>query len=99
MVKVINESEFNDVIKEGNVVVDCFATWCGPCKMLGPILDNVSEELTDINFYKLDVDGATSIAKEYSIMSIPCILVFKEGKLDKKIVGLRSKDDLVNELK
>lgn len=99
MVIINNTDEFNKEIKDGVVLVDFFATWCGPCKMLGPILDNVSEELTDINFYKLDVDGAESIAKEYSIMSIPCLLVFKEGKLDKKIVGLRSKDDVVNELK
>ncbi len=94
MVKEIKENEFNEVIKEGKVVVDCFAVWCGPCKMMGPILDQVSSENSDVKFYKLDVDNANDIAKEYEIMSIPTLLIFEDGKLKNKSVGLVGKDEI-----
>ena len=94
MVKVINENEFKEVIKEGTVLVDCFATWCGPCRMLSPIVDQVSEELKDVNFYKLDVDDAENVSNEYGIMSIPTLLVFKDGELVNKSVGLVNADAL-----
>ncbi len=99
MVKVINENEFKDVIKEGTVLVDCFATWCGPCRMLSPIVDQVSEELKDVNFYKLDVDDAENVSNEYGIMSIPTLLVFKDGELVNKSVGLINADALKELLK
>ena len=95
MVKQINSNEFKEVIKEGKVVVDLFATWCGPCKMLSPILDEISEEIKTTNFYKIDVDDNQDIAREYSVMSIPTILIFENGELSNKIVGLRSREDLV----
>ena len=94
MVKVMNENEFKEVIKEGTVLVDCFATWCGPCRMLSPIVDQVSEELKDVNFYKLDVDDAENVSNEYGIMSIPTLLVFKDGELVNKSVGLVNADAL-----
>jgi len=94
MVKEIKENEFKDVIKEGTVLVDCFATWCGPCRMLSPIVDQVSEEVKNVNFYKLDVDDAENISNEYGIMSIPTLLVFKDGKLVNKSVGLVNADAL-----
>ena len=99
MVKNINENEFKEVIKEGTVLVDCFATWCGPCRMLSPIVDQVSEEVKDVNFYKLDVDEAENISNEYGIMSIPTLLVFKDGKLVNKSVGLVNADALKELLK
>ena len=58
MVKEIKENEFEDVIKTGKVLVDCYATWCGPCKMLSPIIDSLAEEIKDTKFYKLDVDNS-----------------------------------------
>lgn len=94
MVREIKENEFKEVIKEGVVLVDCYASWCGPCKMLSSIIDEVSEEETNVNFYKLDVDNAEDISKEYNIMSIPTLLVFKDGKLVNKGLGLMSKDDI-----
>lgn len=94
MVKAINENEFSEVTKEGTVLVDCFASWCGPCRMLSPIVDQVSEEVKDVNFYKLDVDDAENITNEFGIMSIPTLLVFKDGKLVKKSVGLINADEL-----
>lgn len=90
----INEKEFNDKIKGKKVVIDCYATWCGPCRMLSPIIDELAETLEDIEFYKLDVDEAEEISREYSIMSIPTILVFEDGKLVKKQVGFMPKEEL-----
>ena len=99
MVKEIKEKEFTDVIKEGKVVVDCFATWCGPCKMMGPILEQVSNEVKDTKFYKLDVDDAEEIARKYGIMSIPTLLFFEDGELKNKAVGLKGKDEIIDLIK
>lgn len=99
MVKQINSDEFKEVIKEGKVVVDLFATWCGPCKMLSPVLDEISEEITTTKFYKIDVDDNEDIAREYNVMSIPTVLVFENGKLTNTIVGLKGKEYLVEEFK
>ena len=94
MVKEILSDEFKTVINEGKVVVDFFATWCGPCKMLSPVMDEISNELSDINFYKVDVDKNEDIAREYGIMSIPTIIIFENGKVVNTLVGLRNKTEL-----
>lgn len=94
MVEEIKEEEFKDKISKGRVLVDCFATWCGPCKMLSPIIDEVSKRHKDISFYKIDVDDAEGVAKEYGIMSIPTLLLFNDGKLIRREVGFRSEDEL-----
>ena len=99
MVKQIDTKEFKEVIKEGKVVVDLFATWCGPCKMLSPILDEISEEIKTTKFYKIDVDDNQDVAREYNVMSIPTVLIFENGELTNKIVGLRSREDLVEQFK
>ena len=90
----IKENEFKDNIKGKKVVVDCYATWCGPCRMLSPIIDEVASSLEDVEFYKLDVDDAEEVSREYGIMSIPTILVFEDGKLLKKQVGFIQKEEL-----
>lgn len=99
MVKQITEKEFDEIIKNGKVLVDCFATWCGPCKMLSPILDNLSEDVKDYNFYKIDIDNAPEVASKYNIMSIPTILIFNDGKLVNTIIGLKSLDEIKELLK
>jgi thioredoxin 1 len=99
MVKEIKEENFKETIKEGRVLVDCYADWCGPCRMLSPIVDQLSEELKDINFYKLNVDDAEETSAEYGIMSIPTLLLFENGELKEQLVGFRSKDELLNILK
>ena len=99
MVKQINSDEFKEVIKEGKVVVDLFATWCGPCKMLSPILDEISEEITTTKFFKIDVDDNEDVAREYNVMSIPTVLVFENGNLVNTIVGLKGKEYLVEQFK
>ena len=98
-VKKINEKEFVEVIKERKVLIDCFATWCGPCKMMSPILDEVAKEVKNCKFYKLDVDEAEEIASEYGIYSIPTLLLFEDGKLKDQSIGLISKDDIKEMIK
>jgi thioredoxin 1 len=99
MVKEIKEENFKETIKKGRVLVDCYADWCGPCKMLSPVIDEISEELKDINFYKLNVDDAEETSAEYGIMSIPTLLLFENGELKEQLVGFRSKDELLSILK
>ena len=100
MVKEIQEKEFREVVSNNKkVLVDCYADWCGPCKMLAPIVDAISEEMKDFSFYKLNVDDCETIPKEYGIMSIPTLLVFEDGNLKQTIVGLRSKSEIEDMLK
>lgn len=96
MVREINENEFNEVTKEGKVLVDCFATWCGPCKMLSPIVDELAEEVKEYSFYKLDVDSADEVPAKYGIMSIPTLLIFENGELKDKLVGFKTKEELAS---
>ena len=99
MVTKINDKEFDEKIKEGKVLVDCFATWCGPCRMLSPVLDEVSNEVDTYNFYKLDVDESEEIARKYGIMTIPTLLLFEDGELKQTLVGFKTKDELKEILK
>ena len=83
MMKVVNKEEFNKVINETDIViVDFFATWCGPCKMLSPVLEEVAEAKKDeITIIKVDVDDEVELANKYHISSIPTILIFKKGQI------------------
>ena len=85
--KIITASEFNDTIKEGLVLVDFFAEWCGPCKMLGPVLEKVDEEYADVNFVKVNVDDNMELAEKYGIMSIPAVYLFRNGEVLNKMIG------------
>lgn len=96
MVKLVNSNEYNEEIKEGVVFVDFFANWCGPCKMLSPIVEEVSDELTEVKFIKVDVDNSGDIAQSLGIMSIPTLIIYKEGKLVNKKMGIMSKSDLID---
>ena len=90
----IKENEFEEKIKNGKVLVDCYATWCGPCKMLSPIIDELSEEVDTCTFYKIDIDDAEEVSEKYNIVSIPTLLLFENGELKKQIVGFKSKEEL-----
>ena len=94
MVKEIKDTEYETILKEGKVVIDCYAPWCGPCKMISPIIDELAEKIPETKFYKINVDEAEKITEEYQIMSIPTILIFENGGLVNKIVGFRSKSEL-----
>lgn len=98
MNKIINKDEFKNLVLESEepVLVDFYADWCGPCKMLGPIMDDIS---TENKVYKVNVDKEEDLAREYGVMSIPCVVAFKGGKEINRSVGLRSKDDILELIK
>ena len=89
-----NESSFNDVVMNGKVLVDFFATWCGPCKMLTPILEEVASDRSDTKIVKVDVDECEGIARQFGIMSIPTLIKFENGKIIDKKVGYISKEEI-----
>ena len=79
---------FHDLTKEGYVLVDFFATWCGPCKMLAPVFEQAGEEMkNDATFLKVDIDEAMDIARSFGIMSVPTMILFKDGKEVSKKTG------------
>ena len=86
----LNEKDFDKEKKKkkGKALVDCYATWCGPCKMLSPIIDEVAEENKEYKFYKIDVDENEEFDKQFGIMAMPTLLVFEDGKLTKDKLGL-----------
>lgn len=93
MVKIVNSSEFKEIVKEGLTIVDFFATWCGPCKMLAPIFEEVSNEMENkAKFIKVDVDQCGDIAGEYSIQTIPTIIILKDGEIVETMIGFLPKD-------
>ena len=81
MVKKITAAEFEEVLNSPAAVVDFSATWCGPCKMLAPVIEKVSDQMSDkAAFYNIDVDEAAEIARQYAIMSVPSVLIFRNGE-------------------
>lgn len=92
--KIVNEDEFKNEIKEGLVLVDFFATWCGPCRMMANVLEDAEKELKNVKIIKVDVDESEDLAREFGIMSIPTIVLFKDGKDVDSHIGLMSMDKL-----
>lgn len=93
--EILKEQNFDEKINGEVVLVDFFATWCGPCRMLSPILGRVAENFKGkVAFYKVDVDECEGISKRYGIMSIPTIILFKNGKEVVKNVGLMNQEQL-----
>ena len=95
----IKDENFNSEIAEGIAVVDFWAPWCGPCKMLGPVLEDVAAELGEVKFCKLNVDENIKVPQQFSVASIPTVMVFKDGNLVDKVVGFRPKEELVQLVK
>ena len=94
--KELNEQTFDQAIAASPlVVVDFFATWCGPCKMLAPILDGIEEETPDVAFFRVDVDQAPDLARRFGIMSIPTLIFFRDGNEFAKTVGVLRKPELL----
>jgi len=94
----LNDQSFDENVlnSKGIVIVDFFATWCGPCRMLGPVLEQVQEEMADsIIIVKVDVDDAEKVSKRYGVMSIPTMVILKDGQEIDRLVGYRGKQELV----
>ena len=99
MVNKISDVEFDEKINVNKkVIVDCYADWCGPCRMLGPVIEEVASELNNCDFYKLNVDENNEIPRRYGIMSIPTILIFDSGELKEQLVGFRNKEELIENI-
>jgi len=97
MAKVINSGEFKDEVLNSNdvVLIDFFAEWCGPCKMLSPIVEELSKEMEGkAKVFKVDVDKSGDIAQKYGIMGVPTVIVFKNGTAVDKMVGFQPKEVL-----
>lgn len=91
MVTMLNEANFATEIKSGIVLVDFFAEWCGPCRMLAPVLETLSKEMAGkVKICKVDIDQSQEIAAQFQITSVPTMILFKNGQKDQTIVGLKS---------
>ncbi|CAB1261713.1 thioredoxin [Clostridium sp. MT-14] len=102
MVEEIKDSDFSSSIKNSStpVVVDFWASWCGPCKMLSPVIEEVSDEMQGkAKFFKLNVDENPVTAAQFKIASIPTVMVFKDGNIVDKFIGFRPKDTIKDVLK
>ena len=80
-------TEFKEIVKTGKVVVDFTATWCGPCKMIGPFFDELSKKYTDVKFIKVDVDELDDVASEAGVSAMPSFYYYEEGKVVETLVG------------
>lgn len=100
MARLINSTDFPALVQDDKLlVVDFFATWCGPCKKLSPTLDEVSEEFGDrVNIVKVDVDESEDLAMTYGIRSVPTVLFFKKGQQVDKFVGALPKSEIVSKI-
>ena len=96
----ITDADFDDAVKKyKTIVIDCWAPWCGPCRMVGPVIDELAKEMQGtIVFGKLNVDENPSVSMKHQIMSIPTLLVFKNGNLVDRFVGAYPKEELKRKL-
>lgn len=95
MLMVKNTAEYDQLLKDNkSVFVDFYADWCGPCKMVGPLVEELSKEETDVAFAKVNVDENPDIAQRYGIMSIPTLIAFKDGEIAGSVLGFQPKEAL-----
>ena len=97
-VQKLNQNNFQNTIANGTTLVDFYADWCGPCRMVSPIVDEIAGERPDITVGKVNVDDENALAMKYGVMSIPTLIVFKDGKEKARIVGARPKAAILAEL-
>ena len=94
-----NKEEFSKIINENEIiVVDFFATWCGPCKMLAPVIENVEKVMPNVKFIKIDIDQFNDLASEYKIQSVPTLVYIKNKELITKSVGYLDEDALIEKI-
>ncbi len=93
---ILTSQTFNDFIKSQKVVVvKFFATWCGPCKMYGPVLEEVSKEINDVAFGSVDIDQEEALASQYKVTTVPTTIVFVDGKPVNQFVGFKPKQQVI----
>jgi len=93
MVKEINAEEYSEIVNSSNpVVIDFHATWCGPCKVLSPILEELDDEIEGVEFVKLDVDQHPQIAGQNQVMGVPTVVILKDGEVKDRFVGVQPKE-------
>ena len=93
MVKEINAEEYSEIVNSTNpVVIDFHATWCGPCKVLSPILEELDDEIEGVEFVKLDVDQHPQIAGQNQVMGVPTVVILKDGEVKDRFVGVQPKE-------
>ena len=99
MEQIKTKQEFNQLTNENkNVVIDFYASWCGPCKMLAPIFENVAATTQNVKFVKVNVDEATELASLFGIQSIPTMIYIKEKKLEKRELGFKTKEQILENI-
>jgi thioredoxin 1 len=95
-IKEGTNDNFKDLISSEKItIVDFWATWCGPCRTLSPILDKIAEENPELQIVKVDVDSNSDLSMQYGIRSIPTVYIFKSGEIVNKFVGLKTKEDIL----
>ena len=93
---VTNENFENEVLKsDKTVLADFWAVWCGPCQAFAPIIKEIAEERSDVKVVKIDVDANQELARKYKVMSIPTVIIFKNGEEVNRSIGLRNKDEII----
>ncbi|MCR5067193.1 MAG: thioredoxin [Erysipelotrichaceae bacterium] len=93
--EILNTETFDEKVREGIALVDFFATWCGPCKMLAPVLEQLAGEYAGkVRFYKVDCDNDPELAQRFGVASIPNVVILKDGQLFNRSIGFASKDQL-----
>lgn len=96
MINVTKDTFQSEVLDaKGTVLVDFWASWCGPCKMMAPVLDEIDAERPDVKVAKVNVDEEMELAMQYKVSAIPALLVFKDGNLSNRTMGVQPKEDLV----
>ena len=93
----LKNKDFDAAIQSGIALVDFYADWCGPCKMMSPIVDEIADERTDVTVAKVNVDESSELASRFGVVSIPTLIIFKDGKEAGRIIGFKPKAAILAE--
>ena len=96
--KIVNKNEFDTIVKNGLVLVDFFANWCGPCKMMAPVLEEVEKEVDGLIVVKVDTDKEGELALKYGVQSIPNMILFKDGTPVDQVIGFTPKETMIEKI-